>query len=230
MRSKDIYGLNTDNSVNRKAAIDYVWSKNNNSGYMEGTYGYIRDLSVLNDEQIARSLMGIFEGSRKKWNPMSKDGSITPACHKSCAWCCYLNVDMLEAEAYFIADQVNKKFDKEKRERISIQMKKNREKTRNLAPDQKEHTRHRCPFLDDDNSCSIYEIRPLACRGMYTADDKQCEKVCMSEGVSEGNWFWGHPKMVSEDILSAGVLLYLEQGLFGMASMETFMHDLIKTE
>jgi len=230
MRAKEIYGFNNDSKVAQKAAIDYVWSKNNKSGFMEGAHGYIRDLSVLNDEQIARSLMGIFEGSRKHWRPMSKDGSIKPACHKGCPWCCYINVDMLEAEAYFIADQVNKEFDKEKRIAINEQMQKNREKTKNIPPEKKDTIKHRCPFLEGDGTCGIYEIRPLVCRGMYTSDDKQCKKVCVDESSNEGNWFWAHPKMVSEDILNAGVLLYLEQGLFGLASMETFMHDLIKTD
>jgi uncharacterized protein len=37
----------------------------------------------------------------------------------------------------------------------------------------------RCPMLDADNRCSVYDIRPLICRLYGVADGLPCEHGCM---------------------------------------------------
>jgi hypothetical protein len=48
-----------------------------------------------------------------------------------------------------------------------------RERTRGLSAAERFSPEHPCPFLDD-GACSIYEVRPLSCRGMNSLDAGEC--------------------------------------------------------
>jgi len=55
---------------------------------------------------------------------------------------------------------------------------------------------NRCPFLDGDNSCTIYEDRPLACRRFPIGDRTGGKGICKywngrpSEGMREAERSW----------------------------------------
>ncbi len=73
------------------------------------------------------------------------------SCRKGCAYCCKVDVQITSFEAKYIAKKKKMKMN----EFMSIS-------TGNKAP---------CPFLSPDNSCGIYEIRPLICRTLQAVGD-----------------------------------------------------------
>lgn len=74
------------------------------------------------------------------------------ACQKSCSHCCHISVAINEIEADIIAEATGRKRAPSPTEAT--------DDTETLA---KQYFRQPCPFLKD-SSCSIYVIRPMACR------------------------------------------------------------------
>jgi len=86
---------------------------------------------------------------------LSAVGSMA-TCHRGCSYCCGIEVQVSELEADLIAQHVGKKIvylpAKKANRRINLQK---------ASP---------CPFLKA-GECSIYEVRPHACRVHYSVDD-----------------------------------------------------------
>jgi len=88
-----------------------------------------------------------------------KTGAI---CKIGCAFCCihFGNVDIITLEGFLIHEWIEG-LDKQKkadfRKRIANNMKKKAKQS--IA---------RCPFLDTNNTCLVYDIRPFSCRQLYS--------------------------------------------------------------
>lgn len=85
------------------------------------------------------------------------------ACSKGCAFCCHMEIGVLQIEADFISAK------------IGIPS-----KQLSYDPTKKSETfcdpSRPCPFLDRDFSCAIYPIRPMVCRThvSFEATDEPC--------------------------------------------------------
>ncbi|UCH22773.1 MAG: YkgJ family cysteine cluster protein, partial [Deltaproteobacteria bacterium] len=88
------------------------------------------------------------------------------ACKKGCAFCCthfgYLDITTLEG--IIIQDKINRMA---KPARITLSKKLAQNKR--LKESQKIA---KCPFLNKNNTCLIYDIRPFSCRQLYSL--KEC--------------------------------------------------------
>src|SRR5262249_34824988 len=66
---------------------------------------------------------------------------------------------------------------------------------------------HPCPFLEGDRAgswgrCSVYEVRPLACRGYHSLDLRQCQRLFdHPEDHSVQVDAWGAP--ITVDVMTA---------------------------
>lgn len=83
------------------------------------------------------------------------------SCQKGCGACCHLEVEITEDEAKLLARFVQNGNLSIDRSHIEIQARRSRQdeawRTR-VAPE------NRCVFLDEANSCRVYEVRPIICR------------------------------------------------------------------
>lgn len=70
------------------------------------------------------------------------------ACEKGCSHCCSIDVQLTGLEAFYIAQYKDIEMDNESKLTI-------------------DHT-SKCPFLCDDQSCGIYDVRPFICRSFLT--------------------------------------------------------------
>jgi uncharacterized protein len=106
------------------------------------------------------------------------------SCKKGCNTCCNLAVDMTEIEAELIKKFVIENFTKEK---IDI-IERNLSISRLYCPDTEVLNRTEglkfkyfklkrpCDFLDENGECSIYKVRPLACRKYFVLSSPEiCE-------------------------------------------------------
>src|SRR4029077_8029706 len=50
------------------------------------------------------------------------------------------------------------------------------DRTRGMSPAERQSPDHPCPFLEEAR-CSIYEARPLSCRGTNSLDAGACERT-----------------------------------------------------
>ena len=88
-------------------------------------------------------------------------------CEKGCASCCIDvgNVGATTLEGMIILEYLQS-WDHQAIEKLNRSLKENRSEKLNSAL-------VRCPFLDEEASCRIYEVRPFSCRRLYSV--KKCD-------------------------------------------------------
>ena len=90
-------------------------------------------------------------------------------CAAGCAFCCHLLVTVTPSEAVVIAARL----DDAQRARVAA----NARKARDLSPGAYRRARIRCALLDDDDRCTVYDVRPLKCRAHTSTSRARCERV-----------------------------------------------------
>ncbi len=101
-------------------------------------------------------------------------------CGAGCTDCCYALFDLSLVEAMYINQKFNEKFEGEEREQILerankvdrevYRIKRASYKAVQAGEDEESVIEHvgkkkiRCPLLNDENMCELYEHRPVACR------------------------------------------------------------------
>ncbi|MCO5358500.1 YkgJ family cysteine cluster protein [Acidovorax kalamii] len=89
-----------------------------------------------------------------------------PACQAGCAHCCHLRVEATEPEVFHIAQHLRAQPATVRADAISALQ-------RHVATAQASTTRQACSFLVDER-CSIYPVRPAACRKAHSLSAKHC--------------------------------------------------------
>jgi Fe-S-cluster containining protein len=101
-------------------------------------------------------------------------------CRRGCAHCCHIPVVIHEHEAGLIGDEIGRMPERPKKywRRGDLQ----KFETSYSNP---------CAFLGDENECTIYEHRPIACRKHISmaADDALCRLDEIRDGVPYLNLF-----------------------------------------
>ncbi len=97
------------------------------------------------------------------------------ACEKGCSWCCNQPVYMTTQEALLIYEYIIQAFDADQLSSIRKKAEKKLKKTKGLTEDKKQTIIHACPFLEK-GSCSIYSVRPMACRIYLSSDVDSCKQ------------------------------------------------------
>lgn len=94
------------------------------------------------------------------------------ACAAGCAWCCYQQVAVEPLEAIAIARHIED-LPPETRAALEQRLAETDKRTRGLGLLARARLKEPCAFLADGR-CSIYEVRPLRCRGVYSRDAAHC--------------------------------------------------------
>jgi Fe-S-cluster containining protein len=144
--------------------------------------------------ELARSAMAAT--SRLADGLLARAPAGTVACKAGCDHCCYQGVGVTPPEALAIAEHLRRTRSPEALERITTHLGQRREKTRGLSSTERFSPDHPCPFLESAR-CSIYEVRPLSCRGMNSLDANECAtrlrdpeaRAAFIEGGSGGRSF-----------------------------------------
>lgn len=90
-------------------------------------------------------------------------------CSKGCSFCCYINVDITEDEGVLIEEYCKRNSITIDYEQLGKQVNSTPETYLNIP-----YQDRRCAFLKN-NECSIYEVRPIACRNyLVVSDPKDC--------------------------------------------------------
>jgi hypothetical protein len=81
-------------------------------------------------------------------------------------------------EALAIVDHLLDSRSPDELERLIQTLEQAREQTRGLSADERFSPDLPCPFLES-HRCTIYDVRPLSCRGMNSLDAAKCERTLM---------------------------------------------------
>jgi Fe-S-cluster containining protein len=129
--------------------------------------------SVARAVELAQNTLGAASGLSEHFLARAPAGSV--ACRAGCDHCCHQVVALTPPEALAVAAHV-KSLPAHELERITERVRNAYERGRGLSTAERYAPEHPCPFLEA-GQCSIYEVRPLACRGMNSRDDTGCERA-----------------------------------------------------
>lgn len=108
----------------------------------------------------------------------------TPACRSGCAHCCYQAVTVSAPEVFAIHEHLLATRSPDEFDAIIQRLRETDDRTRNKSAAERLSPELPCPFLEQ-GSCSIYDVRPLACRGKNSLDAALCERTLRDPDTRE---------------------------------------------
>jgi hypothetical protein len=99
-----------------------------------------------------------------------------PACRAGCAHCCHQAVGVTPPEVFAIHDHLRATRAPAELDAVVARVRAADDATRGMAAAERLSPELPCPFLEDGR-CSIYEARPLSCRGTNSLDAAACERT-----------------------------------------------------
>ena len=99
-----------------------------------------------------------------------------PACGAGCSHCCYQAMGLTAPEALAIYDHLRATRSPSAFEAIALRIRAADDETRGMTSDERLSPNLPCPFLEGER-CSIYEARPLSCRGTNSLDAAACARA-----------------------------------------------------
>jgi hypothetical protein len=129
------------------------------SGPAPGTIELAQTIDELTDRSIMQVHAACHDGHRV-------------ACRSGCTYCCMFPVAASAPEVLAIATFVRERFDEERQVALNARVEANISATDGMDMSQRDRVRMDCPFLEA-GKCSVYDVRPVACRGVssYSIDD-----------------------------------------------------------
>jgi len=146
---------------------------------------------------LARRTTELTDRSIKQVHAACHDGHRV-ACRSGCTYCCMVPVAASAPEVLAIASFVRDRFDEAKREALDRRIEANISATDGMNMSQRDRVRLDCPFLEA-GECSVYEVRPIACRGYssYSVED------CREDFEYPGTGVEGHANGLRELVFGA---------------------------
>jgi len=128
--------------------------------------------SVERSVELARTAMNATSRLAEGLLTRAPAGSV--ACRAGCDHCCYQPVGLTPPEALAIHAHLQQTLASEALAAVAERLAQRARETRGLSSAQRFSPDQPCPFLSS-GQCSIYEVRPLACRGMNSLDAEECQ-------------------------------------------------------
>jgi Fe-S-cluster containining protein len=99
-----------------------------------------------------------------------------PACRAGCAHSCHQAVGVTPPEVFAIHAQLRATRTAGELEAVVRRIREADDRTRGMASAERLSPELPCPFLEEAR-CSIYDVRPLSCRGTNSLDASACERT-----------------------------------------------------
>jgi len=104
------------------------------------------------------------------------------ACKRGCSLCCDLYVSASPPDIFAIADSIRARTSKSRLAQTIDQIESANSPAQGLSAAERADTRIMCAFLKD-NLCTIYQVRPVACRSWCSTSLSTCEAGARGESV-----------------------------------------------
>jgi len=158
----------------KKTVFPETWQNEVTEGAANTTLGLLaHEPSPARVVELTRGIMD--STSRLIAGLLARAAENAVACKAGCDHCCYQVVGVTAAEAITIYDHLRATLSPPELERVTAHIAERYALTRGLSSAERFSPEHPCAFLDvATGSCTIYEVRPLACRGMNSLDASEC--------------------------------------------------------
>lgn len=131
---------------------------------------YLKDCRNAED---ALKLVGNLHRAIDTVYQQGEQGTYKPDCKAGCSHCCHLRVEILDAEALQIAEEVRRR---PPSELVTLIKRLQAQAAMRHAEPSMARTASGCAFLDD-GLCSIYSVRPATCRKGHSLSVRQCREA-----------------------------------------------------
>ena len=111
------------------------------------------------------------------------------ACRAGCDHCCRQSVGVTPPELFAIVQYLARTKSTSELATLRRRTSELSERTRGLSSRQRLASELPCPLLEEGR-CSVYEVRPLSCRGMNSLDARICEQK-LQDGPTREAYFSG---------------------------------------
>jgi Fe-S-cluster containining protein len=182
---------------------------------------------------VAREAMKALGAMCDGW--LSKDADRPVACASGCSHCCHQPVSVTPAEAFAIVHYLRQTRSEQDLAVLVERLEQRRAATEGLTRAQQYSPEYPCLFLVE-GTCSIYDARPLVCRGMNSLDAEDCRRRMHDPEARQQFWREGGGECYLEPIegahaMTAGLQLGLTD-VYGLdmqvRSLTDAMYDLLK--
>lgn len=99
----------------------------------------------------------------------------TLACSRGCSACCHLPVAIPPGMADLMARHILQRWPEAEVKALLVRLRADAE-AEAATPDPLQRRRP-CPLLDADGGCSIYAVRPIACRAFTSSSARRCHET-----------------------------------------------------
>ena len=130
--------------------------------------------AALSTIELARNTNELTDRSIRQVHAACHDGHRI-ACRSGCTYCCMVPVAASAPEVLAIASFVRERFDAEQLSALNRRIEGNIAETEGMDMSQRDRVRLDCPLLEA-GKCTVYEVRPIACRGYSSYSVEDCRK------------------------------------------------------
>lgn len=102
-------------------------------------------------------------------------GTTELACRKGCNWCCTFKVALSIPEAFYIAEYLKDSLPAEDFVELKKKISQTAQQVAGMSDKERKISRIFCPLLVNE-SCSVYNARPITCRGYNSSDEAACKR------------------------------------------------------
>jgi len=188
--------------ADNRAAIDEILNLINSYRYQ---------LGKLRNRNRIETIKEVYKAIDKYFDNAPGENKKDIQCRTGCTHCCFIDVDISEDEAAIILNYCNENDIKIDKEYLEKQAAVGRKTYSELS---------RCVFLKEDNLCSIYPVRPIACRKHWVKTDPSLCDFSNNIVHRVGRYF-----DINTEILASALLNAENTGTF-----EKMMLDELKKE
>ena len=152
--------------------FEQSWQNEVTAGAANTSYSALQgSTSVDRVVELAKNLMAAMSRLAEGLLARAPEGAV--ACRAGCDHCCYQVVGVTPPEALAIAAELRQRLSPDALARVIAHVNDAAERARGLDAAERFSPEHPCAFLESGR-CTIYEVRPLACRGMNALDATEC--------------------------------------------------------
>ena len=156
----------------KKPIFEEAWQNEIATAAANTAHALLRGQPTL-DRTVTLAENAMAATSRLADGLLSRAPAGAVACKDGCDHCCYQSVGVTPPEALAIAAHLRRSLTESELAGVALHISSCHERTRDLAAEERFSPEFPCPFLQA-GSCSIYEVRPLSCRGMNSLDASEC--------------------------------------------------------
>ncbi len=188
--------------ADNRAAIDEILNLINAYRYQLGKF--------RNHDRIG-TIKEVYNAIDKYFDNAPAENKKEIQCKTGCIHCCFIEVDISEDEAAIILDYCNENGIAIDKEYLEKQAAVGRKKYSELS---------RCVFLKEDNLCSIYPVRPIACRKHWVKTDPSLCDFSNNIAHRVGRYF-----DINAEILASALLNAENTGTFEKMMLDELKKD-----